>query len=56
MVDVQFADVFFILLVCVVTYGILHLVNRSKPKASGKSSNPKSGSPAENREKLLEDD
>jgi len=56
MADVRFGDIFFILLVCAVTFGILHLVNRSKKKNSDPDSVSNANNMAENQEKLAEDD
>lgn len=50
MSDVRFADIFFILLVCVVTFGILYLVNRGKSQAAAKGSVSKAETTVENNE------
>ncbi len=56
MADVQFADIFFILLVCAVTFGILHLVNSSKKKKSDSDRVSSAVSRPENHEQQFEDD
>lgn len=40
MTDVSFADILFILFICVVIYGILMMVNRSRKTATAKGEEP----------------
>ncbi|HEY5673225.1 MAG TPA: hypothetical protein VIR78_05955 [Malonomonas sp.] len=56
MADVRFADIFFILLVCVIIFVILQLVNKGKQKAVKKDSVLKTKTTREKDEKLAEED
>lgn len=56
MADVQFADILFILIVCVVLFIILSLVNRGKKKSVNAGSDTNTESNPINSPKAAEDD
>lgn len=53
--EVNFADILFILIVCVVTAAILLLVNRGKQKVSARKSEPRFRQEQENQPESTED-
>ena len=56
MTDVQFADILFILLACLVIFIILSLVNKANSKTSAQDAVAKAESKQTNVEKPAEDD